>query len=159
MHLILLIALIVFIAVLCTPRNRSLSSAVECRSSKPCVAGSNPAGSTKMINLDSIIPLKATSVMAEHLPSGRGDAAIWYPDGNIAAEVYGHLGALPDAIDALEMAKFLARAPEVYKALVLCEHKIDQYLQGQYQVGTTTFLNRLGLGAALATAREALNKE
>lgn len=48
---------------------------------------------------------------AKSKASGRGEAAVWFPDGDMAAEVHGNLGAYPDPIDAVELAELFAQAP------------------------------------------------
>ena len=59
-------------------------------------------------------------------------------------------GEVPDE-QARANGDLIAASPEMYEALKLAEHKIDQHLQGQYPDGQA-------LGAALAEIRKALKK-
>jgi len=68
------------------------------------------------MDLKSIMPMTATKRIGN--PTlGQGQAAVWYPDGDMAAEVHGNLGSFPDPIDALEMAKLFAGAPAMLTLL------------------------------------------
>lgn len=48
-------------------------------------------------------------------------AAIWYEDGDMAAEVHENLGALPEPINAMKLAQRFAAANEMYEALKLVQ--------------------------------------
>ena len=56
-------------------------------------------------------------LVVEGLRPVGAEASIWYEDGDLAAEVHGNLGALPDPIDATALATLFAAAPEMYEAL------------------------------------------
>jgi hypothetical protein len=58
-------------------------------------------------------------------PSG-AEASIWYDDGDLAAEVYGNLGTLPEPIDALWLAKLFAASFEMYEALKDADRQLVQ---------------------------------
>jgi hypothetical protein len=92
-----------------------------------------------MINVRSIPPLTASETAGRGL--GRGEAAIWYPDGDMAAYVHGNLGTLPDPIDPLEIAQLFAAAPELYEALKGCLALLQK--DGWYGIEVTAAENVL----------------
>ena len=49
--------------------------------------------------------------------SSGGRASVWYDDGDLAADVFGNLGTLPDPTDPVRLANLFAAAPELYEAL------------------------------------------
>lgn len=68
------------------------------------------------MNVQSIMLMTATIAQGKPV-AGRGEAAVWYPDGDMAAEVHGNLGTMPDPIDPLDMAQMFAAAPAMYAKL------------------------------------------
>jgi len=65
--------------------------------------------------LESITPLLTTERLNKETNS---EATIWYPDGDMAAEIYSNLGTIPDVIEAIDLAKLFASAPTMLKLLM-----------------------------------------
>jgi len=79
------------------------------------------------IDLSSITPMSFSAAKSKVL--GRGDAAVWFPDGDMAAEVHENLGTYPDPIDAIELAELFSQAPTMAARIRALEAERDEAIR------------------------------